>query len=218
MRSWAIVVAAGSGSRFGGEKQFLPVGDSRVIDLSVASAKERCDGVVVVVSPSRVDAVAPTLDVEVVAGGATRSASVRAGLAAVPDHVDVVVVHDAARPLAPPELFEEVISAVADGADAAVPGIPLADTIKRVEGTAPRGNERVLVSETLDRDELVAVQTPQAFNAHALRRAHESGADASDDAGLIEDCGGKVVVVAGRQHNIKITVPADLDLARRLAQ
>jgi 2-C-methyl-D-erythritol 4-phosphate cytidylyltransferase len=112
-------------------------------------------------------------------------------------------VHDAARPFAAPALFEAVVAAVRAGADGAVPGIPVSDTIKRVVGGA--------VVATLDRDELVAVQTPQAFAAAALRRAHADGAaEATDDAALVEATGGRVVVVPGDPANTKITLRADL--------
>ena len=121
-----------------------------------------------------------------------RSDSVRAGLAAISPDAEIVVVHDAARPLASPLLFASVIQAVRDGADGAVPGIAVSDTIKRVDG------ERVV--ETLDRASLVAVQTPQAFRADALREAHAAGAIATDDAALVEAVGGTVVVVAASRR------------------
>jgi 2-C-methyl-D-erythritol 4-phosphate cytidylyltransferase len=140
-----------------------------------------------------------------VAGGETRSDSVRAGLRAIPEDAHVVVVHDAARPLATRALFDAVIAAVQAGADAAVPGVPVTDTLKRVEG------ERVV--DTVDRGQLVAVQTPQAFRASALRAAHASGDDATDDAALMEAAGGTVVVVAGEPRNLKITTPDDLLVA-----
>ncbi len=160
------------------------------------------DGVVVVVPAS--DAVAE----RAIAGGNSRSASVRAGLAAVPDDATIVCVHDAARPLASPAVYERVIAAVAAGADAAVPGIPVADTIKVVEANGT-------VVATPDRSTLVAVQTPQAFRASVLRAAHAGGGDATDDAALIEQAGGTVVVVEGDHLNRKITLPDDLEWARR---
>jgi 2-C-methyl-D-erythritol 4-phosphate cytidylyltransferase len=144
-----------------------------------------------------------------VTGGPTRSASVRAGLTAVPDAAEVVVVHDAARPFAEPALFTAVIEAVRAGADAAVPGLPLPDTVKRTHG------DRVV--ETLPREQLVAVQTPQAFRAAALRSAHRSGADATDDAALVEAAGGRTVVVPGDRRNLKITTPEDLAIAAAFA-
>ncbi|MCU1486024.1 MAG: ispD [Actinomycetia bacterium] len=198
---WAVVVAAGSGARFGRPKQYERLGDRRVLDWSLAAARSVAGGIVLVVAPERVRDPEPGADV-IVAGGATRSASVRAGLAVVPDDAEVVVVHDAARPAASPALFAAVVAAVRDGADAALPGVPVVDTIKRVVGD---------VVETLDRSELVAVQTPQAFRASALRAAHAGGAEATDDGALVEATGGRVVVVPGEPDNLKVTTPADLD-------
>lgn len=198
------MVGGGSGRRFGTPKQYEMIGAERVIDRSVAVAHSVSDGVVVVVPPQ--DAVREGA----VAGGATRSDSVRAGLAAVPADATIVCVHDAARPLASAELYRRAIAAVHDGADAAIPGIPVTDTIKVVA-------DGVVVS-TPDRSTLVAVQTPQAFRAGVLRAAHEAGGDATDDATLVEGLGGVVAVVAGETTNRKITVPEDLIWARdRLA-
>jgi 2-C-methyl-D-erythritol 4-phosphate cytidylyltransferase len=205
VQTWVVVVAAGSGARYGGPKQFAAVGTRRLVDRAVDAATRAGDGVVVVLPPGATwDG--PPVDAAV-AGGATRSASVRAGLAAVPDTAEIVVVHDAARPLATDALFTAVIDAVRAGADGAVPGIPVADTVKRVAG------DRVV--ETVARDGLVAVQTPQAFSAGALRRAHARGGDASDDAALVEAAGGTVVVVPGEVANVKVTAPADLERLER---
>ena len=137
-----------------------------------------------------------------VPGGASRSESVRAGLAAVPPTAGIVVVHDAARPLASPALFAAVVAAVRAGADGAVPAVPGVDTLKRVDG------DRVL--GTVSRETLVAVQTPQAFRAGALRAAHSGGGEATDDAALVESAGGTVVVVTGEPDNLKVTTPDDL--------
>jgi len=206
MRTWAIVVAAGGGARFGAAKQFAPLGDASVLDRSVAVARDSCDGVTVVL-PADASWNAPP-GVRQAAGGATRSDSVRAGLATVPDDVGIVLVHDAARPLASKALFERVIRAVADGADGAVPAVAVADTVKRVEG------DRVV--ETVSREGLVGVQTPQAFRAAALRAAHRDGGIDTDDAALVEADGGVVVVVEGERRNLKLTVADDLELARAL--
>ena len=166
-----------------------------------------CDGVVVVL-PAGVSWDGPTPAVAV-SGGETRSASVRAGLAAVPDDADVIVVHDAARPLASPALFEAVIAAVASGADGAVPGVAVADTLKRVADDGA-------VAATVPRDGLVAVQTPQAFGATVLRAVHAAGGEATDDAALLEAAGGRVVVVPGEATNLKVTNPADMAVAAAL--
>jgi 2-C-methyl-D-erythritol 4-phosphate cytidylyltransferase len=207
---WAIVVAGGSGTRFGDAvpKQFLELSGLRLMDWALASASAACDGVVAVLPAAHVAATLPS-DVTPVAGGPSRSASVRAGLAAVPDDASVIVVHDAARPLAEVILFERVIAAVRAGADGAVPGVFVADTVKRVD---PSGH----VVETLDRAALRAVQTPQAFAADVLRRAHAGGGDATDDAALVEAAGGKVVIVEGDAANLKITGPDDLVRAEAL--
>ncbi len=178
---WAIVVAGGSGNRYGDPlpKQFLELAGLRLIDWALAAAAAACDGLVAVLPAAHLD-ITLTPGVAVVAGGPSRSASVRAGLAAVPDEAAVIVVHDAARPLADPSLFTRVIAAVRAGADGAVPGVPVADTIKLVDPSDG------LVLETLDRPALRAIQTPQAFAAAALRDAHAGAADATDDAALVE--------------------------------
>lgn len=200
---WTIVVAGGSGQRFGRPKQFEELGGRRVLDWAVAAASDASDGVVLVLPAADVDRSNPLE----VAGGATRSQSVRNGLAAVPETATVVCVHDAARPFASSRVFAAVIDAVAGGADAAVPGVPVVDTIKvvAVDGT---------VMSTPDRSTLVAVQTPQAFRAASLRAAHASGAEGTDDAALVERFGGRVVVVPGEPRNRKITEPDDLAWAR----
>jgi 2-C-methyl-D-erythritol 4-phosphate cytidylyltransferase len=206
VQTWAVVVAAGSGARFGGAKQFRKVGAARLVDRSVQRATRSCDGVVVVL-PDGVTWDGPSVAAAVV-GGATRAESVRSGLAAVPQSVDVVLIHDAARPLASDALFAAVIAAVQAGADGAVPGLAISDTIKRVAG------DRVL--ETISRDGLVTVQTPQAFRAGCLRAAHAEGAEGTDDAALVEAVGGTVVVVPGEPTNLKVTGPDDLALLEAL--
>lgn len=198
---WTIVVGGGSGTRFGRPKQYESLGDERIIDRARRIAAEATDGVTLVVPAA--DAVSEGG----VAGGSTRSESVRAGLAQVPHDTDVVCVHDAARPFADRAVYERVIAAVEAGADAAVPGVAVTDTIKLVDDAG-------VVTGTPDRSRLVAVQTPQAFRYRSLVRAHASGADATDDAALIEAVGGRVVVVEGSPDNRKITVPDDLEWAR----
>ena len=197
------MVGGGSGSRFGRPKQYESIGVERVIDRSRRVAAAATDGVVVVVPAADADQEGG------VAGGDTRSGSVRAGLAALPSDVDVVCVHDAARPLATVDLYRRVIAAVVDGADGAIPGLEVADTIKLVDGDGA-------VTSTPDRAALRAVQTPQAFRADVLRAAHAGDGEGTDDASLVESSGGRVVVVEGEVDNFKITLPADLDRARRL--
>ncbi|WP_432503710.1 2-C-methyl-D-erythritol 4-phosphate cytidylyltransferase [Kineococcus arenarius] len=150
-------------------------------------------------------------DLRVVAGGPERQDSVRRGLAVLPADVDVVLVHDAARCLTPPSVFRTVVAAVRGGAVAVVPALAVSDTVKRVVGGR--------VVETVDRRELVAVQTPQGFSCAPLRAAHEaaaSGAPATDDAGMLEALGHEVVTVAGEDAAFKVTRPVDLVLAEAL--
>jgi 2-C-methyl-D-erythritol 4-phosphate cytidylyltransferase len=151
---------------------------------------------------------AVTKVVSCVTGGGTRTESVRAALADVPDEALVVLVHDAARPLVSDAVVERVLTPLAEGYDGAVPALPIADTVKRV-----RGQE---VVETLERAELVTVQTPQAFLAGVLRRASATGADTSDCASLVEAAGGRVMVVEGDPRLLKVTTRADLALVEAL--
>lgn len=214
---WAIVVAGGSGRRFGGPKQFLPLAGRPVAAWSVAAARTVADGVVLVVPSGPDDAGSGDPDPDprtmgadlVVTGGDTRSESVRAGLSAVPDDASIIVVHDAARPLATGELFASVVEAVrSSGVDGAIPVLPVADTLKRVaDGTVEQG---------VDREGLVAVQTPQAFVAATLRTAHRGAAEATDDAAMLEALGATVRTVEGQPHNLKLTRPEDLVLAEAL--
>jgi 2-C-methyl-D-erythritol 4-phosphate cytidylyltransferase len=198
-------VAAGSGERFGERKQYLALGSQRVLDWALRAASEHTDGVVLVVPADLTDQPEPAADV-VVPGGATRSASVRAGLAAVPEDAITIVVHDAARPVPVPEVWERVLDAVDHGADAVVPAIPVSDTLREVGGG------------TVDRTRFVAVQTPQAFRAGALRAAHANAPEGTDDASLVEATGGRVVVVEGDPVNIKVTTPHDLEVAELLCR
>ncbi len=205
MSTWAIVVAGGSGERFGQRKQYLPLAGERVLDWALRSAADHTDGVVLVVPADALEVDEPLASV-VVAGGASRSASVRAGLAAVPAHAETIVVHDAARPVPMPGIWERVLAAVTAGADAAVPAVPVSDTLREVGGG------------TVDRTRFVAVQTPQAFRAAPLRQAHATAPEGTDDASLVEAAGGRVVVVDGDPANIKITTPIDLSLAELLCR
>ena len=202
---WTIVVAAGSGTRFGSPKQFSLINERRIVDWAVETARISSDGIVVVL---------PTEQAEregAVAGGATRSASVRCGLAAVPSDATIICVHDAARPFASEFLFDEVIDAVCAGADGAVPGLPVVDTIKFINSTN-------VVTSTPDRRQLVAVQTPQAFRAKQLRQAHENNPEGTDDSTLVEVQGGKIVVITGDPLNRKITTPEYLNWARAISR
>lgn len=210
MRTVALIPAAGAGARLGLDrpKAFVEVGGVSLAARSVAAARASgvVDDIVVIVPAPLVDAVARELPgVTVVAGGAERSDSVRAGLAAAGD-ADLVLVHDAARALTPPELFTRVVAALTAGAPAVVPGLPVTDTLKTVDDDG-------LVVDTPDRRVLRAVQTPQGFTAEVLRRAHAGAADATDDAGLVEALGIDVLVVPGEALAFKVTTPFDLRMA-----
>ena len=215
MTTACIVPAAGRGDRLGPgtPKALRLLAGEPILVHAVRSAVASgvVDLVAVAAPPSEVDDVRDLLkphapELVVVAGGPTRKASVAAALAEMPGAVDVVLVHDAARCLTPPELFAAVTNAVRRGADAAVPVLPVADTIKQVHG------DEVLA--TLDRSDLYAVQTPQAFRRAVLDHAHATvDEDATDDAGLAERAGAAVHVIAGDDEAFKITRPLDLLLA-----
>ena len=200
------MVAAGSGTRFGKPKQFESLGAETVLDHAIAQALTVSDGVVVVLATDRLGLQLPNGCISV-EGGATRSESVRAGLDAVPETAEIICVHDAARPLASEDLFWRVVESVRGGADGSVPGIAINDTIKEVDNFG-------VVTRTVPRARIVAVQTPQAFAAQKLRAAHASGEEGTDDAELVERAGGKIVVVNGEITARKITMPDDLEWAR----
>jgi 2-C-methyl-D-erythritol 4-phosphate cytidylyltransferase len=204
-----VVVAGGRGERLGlaVPKGLAEVGGRPLVQHAVEAvlASDVVDVVVVVVPAGAQDDVRALLPpgVFVVAGGATRRSSVQAGLVHLPAGVDAVLVHDAARALAPPELVADVVRAVRAGHHAVVPGVELADTVRHVDG------------EVVDRSTLVAVQTPQGFARGLLDRAHTCAPDGSwtDDAGLVERLGVQVRVVEGHAEAFKVTHPLDLVLA-----
>jgi 2-C-methyl-D-erythritol 4-phosphate cytidylyltransferase len=215
MSVWAILVAAGRGERLGLDrpKAFAKLGDEPLLaePLRRLDASPWVDAIVLV-APSGWEEPAILLAEEegcdkvraCVTGGETRSDSVRAGLAEVPADALVVLVHDAARPLLSDDVVERVLAPLSEGWDGVVPGLPVGDTLKRA-GTD--GD----VQETISRDGLWAVQTPQAFSAEALRRAQANGAEATDCAGLVEAAGGRVKIVEGDPRLLKVTSPADLE-------
>lgn len=216
-RAWALVLAAGAGTRFGAgadgaTKVTVPVAGRSMVAWSVEAASAACDGVTLVVAPSMVDRFGSGVDA-VVAGGGTRSGSVRAGLGTVPDDVDVVVCHDAARPGASAGLFAGVIAAVRGGADAAVPVLPVSDTLKRVLEWGDSGG---VVAGTVDRSGVFAVQTPQAFRREVLVEAHAGEPEATDDAALVEAAGGTVMAIPGEAAAHKVTTAADLVIVEAL--
>jgi 2-C-methyl-D-erythritol 4-phosphate cytidylyltransferase len=214
-RAAAIVLAAGAGSRLGadGPKALVTIAGVPLVASAVAAATAVADLIVVAVPPGEEDRVRDALaggpELQVVTGGSTRQASVRAALDHIPVDREVVVVHDGARPFATPMLFESVIAALVAGIDGVVPVIAISDTVKRVRGGT--------VVATEDRAELGLAQTPQAFRASALRAAHAdadvAGLDFTDDAAVIEWAGRRVAAVPGEPGNIKITTPADLERA-----
>jgi 2-C-methyl-D-erythritol 4-phosphate cytidylyltransferase/2-C-methyl-D-erythritol 2,4-cyclodiphosphate synthase len=221
VNDWAIIVSAGVGARFGDNgvpKTFRPLAGSPMYVHSVRAFQDvtSITGIVLVVIENWLEYAMETAmgegvraPVEITPGGDTRQASVRAGLARVPSEAGRIVVHDAARPLVTPAMIESCLAAL-ENADGAICAVPLSDTLKK----APDG----IVEETVARDGLWRVQTPQAFDANALRDAHLSAPDddATDDAALIEARGGRVVIVPGDERNIKVTTPADLELAEAL--
>ena len=214
MSVWAVLVAAGRGERLGDDrpKAFARLGELPLLAEPLRRLDESgwIDELVVVV-PEGWEEPAILLAEELgaskvsacVTGGETRTASVRAGVAEIPDEADVILVHDAARPLVTDDVIARVIGALAEGFDGAVPGLPVQDTIKRVE--------RDVVVETLARDSLVGVQTPQAFVASVLRACVESTEASTDCASLVERGGGRVRVVPGDERLLKVTTKADLE-------
>ena len=221
----ALVPAAGKGERLGpGVPKALRVlgGQPLLVHAVRALATAQSVDVVVVAAPREEienvraalagQALAPP-QVRVVAGGATRQQSVWCALDTLPAEVEIVLVHDAARPLVPPALVDAVVSAVRQGRDAVIPVLPVNDTIKQVA-------EDGAVLATVARTQLRAVQTPQGFTRTALVAAHraaqESGLDATDDAGLVEAAGGRVWTIPGSQEALKVTRPLDLVVAEAL--
>lgn len=212
----ALVPAAGRGVRLGEQspKAFVPVGGTPMVRLAVDSllAAGVVDRIIVMVPAEWVEsAVAllpPSEVVRVVVGGAERTDSVRAGLAAAPD-AGYFLVHDAARALTPPALIGRIVGELRAGRRAVVPALPVVDTVKSVDAAG-------VVTGTPDRAALRAVQTPQGFTADLLRAAYAADVPATDDAGLVERLGEPVHTVAGDPLAFKITTPLDLRLAETL--
>jgi 2-C-methyl-D-erythritol 4-phosphate cytidylyltransferase len=202
---WAIVLGAGSATRFGGNKQFASLGGVRLIDRVVETAKATCDEVVVVLPDAAWNGPAVAA---AVSGGRTRAESVRCGLAAVPESAEIIVVHDAAHPLAGADLFAAVIGKVRAGADAATLAIPSAETFARIRDGS--------VVATEPRQAWWITQTPHAFRAEILRAAHSGAPEATDDIALLVALGRRVEFAPGDVRNLHITTPGDLELAHRL--
>ena len=213
MNACAIVLGSGNSERMGGYDKLLTEMQGDPIIVWSLRALEQCGAIhsiVVTTSISNDEHIRVAVDESrltkvhtYVHGGSSRSESALLGLRALTEQrPEFVVVHDGARPLATPELFRRVVDAVLAGADAVVPGVPVTDSLRTAGGGV------------VARDGVIAVQTPQGFSADSLRAAHAGGGEASDDATLVEASGGTVVVVEGEPANLKITRPADLDLAR----
>jgi 2-C-methyl-D-erythritol 4-phosphate cytidylyltransferase len=218
MSVWAVLVAAGRGERLGEDrpKAFVRLGELPLLAEPLRRLDE-CEWVdhVVVVAPREWEEPAILLAEEIgaskagacVTGGETRTESVRLGVAEVADDAAVILVHDAARPVLPDGIVQRLLEALGAGFDGAVPALPVSDTLKRVD--------RGVVVETLDRDGLVAVQTPQAFVAPVLRAAlnpvSAKLAQATDCAALVEAAGGRVTTVAGDERLLKVTTRDDLE-------
>jgi 2-C-methyl-D-erythritol 4-phosphate cytidylyltransferase len=211
---WAVIVAAGRGERLGLDrpKAFAKLKGRPLLaeSLERLDESEWVDSIVVAAPPDWEEPVILLAEelgcgkvVSVVPGGESRAASVRAGLAEVAEDAAVTLVHDAARPVLPEEVIERLMTALGEGWDGVVPGLPVADTVKRVDG------DRVV--ETVDRESLVGAQTPQAFVSSALRAVAADGEGATDCAALVEARGGRIKVVPGDRRLLKVTEPADLE-------
>jgi 2-C-methyl-D-erythritol 4-phosphate cytidylyltransferase len=219
--TWAIVVAAGSGARLGADrpKAFVRFGERTLLAASLETLEDHdgIDGMVVVVPEGweertslLVEDLCASKVAAAVAGGETRPESVAAGLAELPEATELVLVHDAARPLVDAALVDRVLAALRNGAEAVVPALDIVDTVKRVDGDGA-------VVETLVRAELRAVQTPQGFRRELLDRAYAGDLrDATDCASLAERAGARVLVVAGDPRNLKVTTSDDLQRAEAL--
>jgi len=213
---WALLVAAGTGERLGGErpKAFVGLGDLPLLaePLRRLDASSWIDAIVVAVPPGweepailLAEELSAGKVAAAIAGGATRADSVALALAEVPEDAVVVLVHDAARPLVTDEVIERVLAPLSEGWDGVVPALPLVDTVKTVEGARVTG--------TVAREKLVAVQTPQAFPAATLRAAYGGElAGATDCASLVEARGGRIAWVEGDPKLLKVTTHADLEL------
>ena len=216
MSVWAILAAAGRGDRLGLDrpKAFAPLNDRPLIaeSLERLEASDWIEGIVVAAPPEWeepcilvAEEVAAGKVAGTVTGAESRSESVRAALAEVPEEATIVLVHDAARPLVTDEVIERLVTALADGWDAAVPTLPVPDAVKRVDGEA--------AVETIDRGGLVMVQTPQAFVAPVLRDALAGDVSGAPDcSSLVEARGGRVRAVEGDRRLLKVTTSADLEL------
>lgn len=217
----AVITAAGSGTRLGAgvPKALVPIHGRPLVAWAVDSIRTTADAVVITAPPAHLEHMRQAVPGAIVVAGAdTRQASVAAGLAALdlrPD--DIVLIHDAARAFQPPEVIRATVQAVQAGADGAIPVVPVVDTL--TTAPAPDGT----VGETVDRDQLVAVQTPQTFRAWVALDAHRQAAlspdnnPATDDASLARAAGHRIVAVPGHEWGFKVTRRTDLPLAMHIA-
>jgi 2-C-methyl-D-erythritol 4-phosphate cytidylyltransferase/2-C-methyl-D-erythritol 2,4-cyclodiphosphate synthase len=206
----AIIAAAGSGERFGATlpKALITLGNRTLIEHAVAALAPVASEIVIC-APAGYEKQIQELvgnDITVVAGGSTRSDSVRAGIAALSGNNKYVLVHDAARALATTELAQRVIAALESGEVAVIPGLELIDTVKSVDADGH-------VTATPDRRTMRRVQTPQGFDLEVLKQAHAGKAEATDDGALVEAIGHKVLIINGEERALKITTPSDLATA-----
>jgi 2-C-methyl-D-erythritol 4-phosphate cytidylyltransferase len=219
MSVWAVIVAAGRGERLGlgRPKAFAKLNGRPLLAESLERLEwsEWVDSIVVAAPPEWEEPVILLAEelgcgkiVAAVPGGESRAASVRAGLAEVPDDAAVVLVHDAARPVLAEDVIERLLTTLNEGWDGVVPGLPIADTVKRVDGDQ--------VVETVDREALVVAQTPQAFVWPGLRDAAAGDQEATDCAAMVEARGGRIKVVLGDRRLIKVTDRDDLALVAQL--
>ena len=216
---WAVLVAAGRGERLAGgrPKAFAKLAGRPLLAESLGrlDSSEWIEAIVLVAPPEweepailLAEELGAAKVTACVTGGATRVESVRAGVAEIPEEAAVILVHDAARPLLAPDVVERVLTRLGEGWDGAVAGLPVADTLKR----AANGE----VVETLDRSDVYAAQTPQAFVAATLRRALDERAAGTDCAALVEAQGGRVALVDGDARLLKVTTPVDLEIVEAL--
>ena len=203
---WSIVLAAGSGTRFGTRKQFASADGRRLVDLAVETAVAASDRTVLVL-PAGQPWTGPRVD-HIVIGGSDRAGSVRAGLAAIPDRTGIVVVHQAANPLASVELFAALFAAVEAGAAGAFPGLRPADLVRRAHGDT--------AGAVVGRDDLVLVQTPAAFRLEVLRAAHALDLDALEDTARVTAAGYQLRILPGDPSNVHVATVEDLRLVEAL--
>jgi 2-C-methyl-D-erythritol 4-phosphate cytidylyltransferase/2-C-methyl-D-erythritol 2,4-cyclodiphosphate synthase len=203
----AIIAAAGSGERFGATlpKALITLGNRTLIEHAVAALAPVVSEIVICAPAGYEEQIQELVgnDITVVVGGATRSESVRAGIAALSGNAKFVLVHDAARALATTELAQRVLTSLEKGEVAVIPGLELIDTVKSVDASGH-------VTSTPDRASFRRVQTPQGFDLEVLKKAHATGADATDDGALVEAIGHKVLIIKGEECALKITTPTDL--------